>query len=109
MLPKFLESTYKRYKKDTSTFLKWLRESGEKCGYKIDTSVEQTDKVTLKAPKLKGRARKLAKEAAASNASSKSATVPVSKDNPVQIPMKQLLPLAQAIANCDSPLITGKA
>ncbi len=32
MLPGFLESTYKRYKSDTSIFIKWLSENAKLCG-----------------------------------------------------------------------------
>ncbi|KAL4779928.1 hypothetical protein BJX76DRAFT_339386 [Aspergillus varians] len=33
MLPKFLQSSYARYKEDTNTFATWLLESANKCGY----------------------------------------------------------------------------
>jgi hypothetical protein len=63
MLPGFLESTYKKYKNDTSIFVKWLCEAGFKCGYA--TSIVQTAKEepAAKAPRLKGKARKEAKQA----------------------------------------------
>jgi hypothetical protein len=60
MLPGFLESTYKKYKNDTSVFIKWLCENGSKCGYVIGTVKDETP---AKATRLKGKARKKAKEA----------------------------------------------
>jgi len=33
MLPPFVESTRKRYKRYTSTVIKWLSETGKECGY----------------------------------------------------------------------------
>jgi hypothetical protein len=60
MLPGFLEGAYKRYKNDTSIFMHWLRENGSKCGYKFGTVKDQAP---AKTTRLKGKARKKAKEA----------------------------------------------
>ncbi|KAL2069448.1 hypothetical protein VTL71DRAFT_14127 [Oculimacula yallundae] len=63
MLPDFLESTYKQYKNGTSISLKWMYESGQKCGYDIDLTGEvRSSSVPATAPRLKGKARKLAKQ-----------------------------------------------
>jgi len=62
MLPGFLDSTYKRYKNDTSVFLKWLCDSGSKCGYQL-SEPSKVKNEPGKAPRLKGKARKQAKEA----------------------------------------------
>jgi len=64
MLPGFLESTYKRYKNDTSVFIKWLYEAGSRCGYVTSEPIKPRDETPAKAPRLKGKARKQAKEAA---------------------------------------------
>ncbi|KAL2802457.1 hypothetical protein BJX63DRAFT_440933 [Aspergillus granulosus] len=37
MLPKFLQSSYARYKADTNTFATWLLETANKCGYQPPT------------------------------------------------------------------------
>ncbi|KAJ6119567.1 hypothetical protein N7523_003847 [Penicillium sp. IBT 18751x] len=34
MLPKFLQSSYIRYKADTNTFATWLLETANQCGYR---------------------------------------------------------------------------
>jgi hypothetical protein len=62
MLPGFLESTYKKYKNDTSLFVKWLCETGSKCGYAIGTVKTAKEEPLAKAPRLKGKARKQAKK-----------------------------------------------
>lgn len=75
MLPGFVESGYKRYKRDTSTFTTWLSEAGKECGYKSQA--------------LKGnRAPKL-------------------QDGPFVVPLKELVPLAKAIAKSESPSVFG--
>lgn len=63
MLPGFLESTYKKYKNDTSIFVKWLCEAGSKCGYAISTAQTVKEEPAAKGPRLKGKARKEAKQA----------------------------------------------
>lgn len=50
---------YKRYKQDTETVAGWLAETAANSGYKSDTAINAP-----KEPKLKGRARKLARDAA---------------------------------------------
>jgi hypothetical protein len=67
MLPAFLESTYRRYKNDTSVFVKWLYETGSKCGYVVSTAKDETP---VKAARLKGKARKKAKEGSTGKSSS---------------------------------------
>jgi hypothetical protein len=63
MLPAFLESTYKKYKNDTSIFVKWLCEAGSRCGYAISIAKTAKEEPIAKAPRLKGKARKEAKQA----------------------------------------------
>jgi hypothetical protein len=63
MLPGFLESTYKKYKNDTSLFVKWLCEAGSKCGHAISIVKTAQGEPATKAPRLKGKARKEAKQA----------------------------------------------
>ncbi|CAJ2500221.1 Uu.00g030740.m01.CDS01 [Anthostomella pinea] len=81
MLPDFLSNSYTRYKDDTRAFTTWLRSADEACGYKPaakkPTPAEGTELRTPTAPdapeppisapvssqRLKGKARKLEKQA----------------------------------------------
>lgn len=56
-LPPDLFTTFKQYKLDTEHIAEWLASTAEKCGFVRSQAIE-------KAPKLKGRARKLARDAA---------------------------------------------
>ncbi|KAG8531882.1 uncharacterized protein KY384_003518 [Bacidia gigantensis] len=67
MLPQILFSSYQRYKEDTNVFTTWLSQSARACGYYLSTA-ESCEAATQKpanpvasTPRLKGRARKLAK------------------------------------------------
>lgn len=53
-------STYQRYKESTETFVTWLSRTAKACGWKhtLQTMPDQA-----KGPRLKGKARKSAKEA----------------------------------------------
>ena len=59
-LPPDIVLAYKRYKQDTETVAGWLAERAEKAGYTANTDTAAIGKD----PKLKGRARKLARDAA---------------------------------------------
>jgi hypothetical protein len=79
MLPDFLFSTYKQYKTDTDKITTWLAETAKKCGYKspsFDPKApgENVANRNGKPPKLKGRARKLARDAAATAAAAEKMT-----------------------------------
>jgi hypothetical protein len=105
MLPGFLDSTYKRYKTDSSTFVRWLFENGTRCGY-IPSSQGPSNQGAAtepaKAPRLKGKARKQSKQAAATG------TTPVQKsqteDHKLVAP-NDLLPLARIIVESTSRLL----
>ncbi|KIV76834.1 hypothetical protein PV11_08693 [Exophiala sideris] len=62
-LPPDMVLTYKRYKQDTETVAGWLAETAAQAGYNGNTTVNTTVNAP-KEPKLKGRARKLARDAA---------------------------------------------
>lgn len=69
MLPDVLASSYRRYKEDTNVFTTWLSHAAQACGWKPATKpqvtpVELPTINTPKAPRLKGRERKLARDAA---------------------------------------------
>ncbi|KAF7872868.1 uncharacterized protein EAF02_008939 [Botrytis sinoallii] len=68
MLPDDLASSYSSYKADTSLFTNWLFKSAIACGYKIPIVTSPIQDVLTPVPvlkpqpRLKGKARKLAKE-----------------------------------------------
>lgn len=64
MLPHFIFSSYKQYKADTDMIASWLASTAEKLGYVRNTSLKRSQ-ASRQEPKLKGRARKLARDAAA--------------------------------------------
>ena len=77
MIPEFLAGSYKKYKQDTALFTTWLANAAASCGYKPEATKrphsEQPAQVKPvnsesplpSTPKLKGRERKLARDAAA--------------------------------------------
>ena len=101
MLPNFLYDTYKQYKADTDKIATWLAEAAMKCGWaEANTGNGASSIQSGKPPKLKGRARKLAREAAAAG----KATPSPSKNAPASVPVykvrvKDFVPMAQMIAN----------
>ncbi|MCJ1324177.1 hypothetical protein MMC10_000839 [Thelotrema lepadinum] len=79
MLPESLFGTYQRYKEDTTYFTTWLSRAAIACGSdpinfskptdsSTKPSIQNEAQVESKAPELKGRARKLAREAKAKEA-----------------------------------------
>lgn len=68
MLPKYLYSSYKQYKSDTNTIGNWLVTTAKNYGYQLDhllnpRSIEEETQVeSPRRPRLKGKARKAAKE-----------------------------------------------
>ncbi|KAG0647254.1 hypothetical protein D0Z07_7314 [Hyphodiscus hymeniophilus] len=100
MLPGFLTSTYKKYKQDTSTFIEWLSENAKECGFKMD-ELEARSNATPAAPRLKGKQRKLAKQAGAKTSASPAKEKPKS----YSISTKDILAQAKAIADSTRPAI----
>jgi hypothetical protein len=106
MHPRFLDSTYKSYKTDTSICVKWLFENGTRCRYTPSNrgppKPEAAATEPAKAPRLKGKGRKQSTQAAATG------TTPVQKsrteDHKLVVP-KDLLPIAGAIVESTSPLV----
>ncbi len=76
MVPRFLAGSYERYKQDTALFTTWLAQTAATCGYK-PTEIHRQDVTSESAkpgsnnlsgsngPRLKGKDRKAAKDAAA--------------------------------------------
>src|SRR5438045_9074802 len=79
MLPDLLASSYRRYKEDTNVFTTWLYQAAQACGWKPSTKPQPVASGSPvvdvpRAPRLKGKQRKLAREAAkAGNQGSNSA------------------------------------
>ena len=77
MIPDFLAGSYKKYKQDTALFTTWLANAAASCGYKpratkrphseqpAQVKSVNTELPLPSTPKLKGRERKLARDAAA--------------------------------------------
>jgi hypothetical protein len=70
MLPEVLSSSYLHYKEDTSVFTTWLSNAAQRCGYKAKAEEQKPAgspavAQPAKALRLKGKERKLAKQAAA--------------------------------------------
>ena len=65
MSPSFFHTSYKQYKDDTNHVASWLATTAKRCGYPSDLLTSAAAKKDAQtAPKLKGRARKLARDAA---------------------------------------------
>ena len=77
MIPDFLAGSYKKYKQDTALFTTWLANAAASCGYKpratkrpdseqpAQVKSVNTELPMPSTPKLKGRERKIARDAAA--------------------------------------------
>lgn len=115
MLPEILAGSYKRYKEDTNVFATWLSKTAKACGYEPPGSKDSeknpvnASKVNVPTPqgaRLKGKARKEAKLAAASNdgpsKDAVQANVPVTRYTMRTI---DLLEQAKVIANFTKPRI----
>lgn len=95
MPPEGLNSRYKRYKADSQAVASWLVTTAEKCGYQLPPS-EKT-KTSTKSPRLKGKARKMARE--------RENAAPERPSYPYLLNMDAFIPLALRIANCRKPRI----
>jgi len=71
MLPGSLFTTYKQYKDDTKTIVEWLADTAWRCGYDPNQASQDGES---KKPKLKGRARKLARDVAATTTATANST-----------------------------------
>jgi hypothetical protein len=99
-LPSLPASFIETYKSDTTKFVTWLTIAGENCGFRLSSSKQivsepSDDSVETKIPGLKGRARKLAKDA--NRALQKSTLVTKT------LPLKDFIPLAKRIASFTKP------
>ena len=117
MLPTFLQSSYKTYKEDTNVIATWLAHAAKKCGYSADlldhvNHIEPPRNVQP-AGRLKGKARKQAKQASKSAAftsetPSGQATQPEAPQPEVPIytiKIKEFITLAEYIVSTTKPLL----
>ena len=104
MLPNFLYSTYKKYKDDTSIFIKWLADTAKQCGYVVkETTASQNAETSAKTLRLTGKARKQAKQESSSKTVEASSIIPSASYNIVDC--GELLPSAKAIADFKDPTV----
>lgn len=99
-LPSSLIDSYKQYKNDTDYFATWLANMGEKCGFRLSTSDQTTsqtpDPPAQKAgPRLKGKARQLARDAEEADSKLVATTLLV----------RDFIPLANRIAHFKKPRV----
>ncbi|PQE07346.1 Ank-repeat mbp1 protein [Rutstroemia sp. NJR-2017a WRK4] len=105
MLLPFPAISYKRYKDDTSTFVKWLAETAQSCRSETIGSTPTTESAKEGGARLKGKARKLAKEKARTANNKTSAAKPDNDEIPAAKPenhvvdTSELLGLAHTISN----------
>lgn len=111
MLPNFLQSSLKIYKEDTNAVATWLAEKAKQCGYPPDLldHNEATVSKSLQASKrLKGKARKQAKDAA-SGQSKKPENLESNSNLPARasyvIKVKDFTTLADHIAGFNKPVV----
>lgn len=104
MLPNFLYSTYKKYKDDTSIFIKWLADTAKKCGHAVkETTESKSEGTSAKTPRLTGKARKQAKQESSNKPDHVAPNVP--KESRHLVDYEDLLPSAKAIANFKDPTV----
>ncbi|PQE09083.1 Ank-repeat mbp1 protein [Rutstroemia sp. NJR-2017a BVV2] len=105
MLLAFPEISYKRYKDDTSTFIKWLAETAQSCRSETSGSTSTTESAKPGGARLKGKARKLAKQGSSTANNKSSATKPENNKTSAAKPenhvvdSSELLGLAHTISN----------
>lgn len=93
-------SSYKRYKADTDVVSEWLFTTAKKCGFRELDSYDEKTGAETRTPRLKGKARKLAR--ASSAASSNDAGGPT---RTYCIKINHFTAFAQCIANSTKPRI----
>jgi len=95
MLPGSLFTTYKQYKDDTKTIVEWLADTAWRCGYDPNQASQDGES---KKPKLKGRARKLARDVAATTTATANST---SGNKTYVVKIKEFVPMAESIARSE--------
>ncbi|RAH76013.1 hypothetical protein BO86DRAFT_426094 [Aspergillus japonicus CBS 114.51] len=107
----FMTSSYLQYKSDTDAVATWLVATAKSCGFPVDTlgaSVNTTSppstEPTGPSKRLKGKARKLAREAATKAASSGSQST-TSQNAKHILALKDFVDLAEYIAVSTKPVV----
>ncbi|KAF7502110.1 hypothetical protein GJ744_007108 [Endocarpon pusillum] len=112
MLPNFLSPSYKQYKADSDAVATWLATTAQQCGYPKDLLTNQAAS-QQKAPKLKGRARKLARDAAQNQSSDSQGDKLKSEATPggskYLIAINNFIPLAEWIVKTRKPRVEAPA
>ena len=96
MIPQILTDTYHLYKQDTETIAIWLATTAKKFGFSAD--LQGAKPAVLKSQRLKGKARKLAKEAAAQSITTGLPPVSTSSAPKYTISVKDFIMLAEYLA-----------
>ena len=111
MLPDQIIGTYQRYKHDTTRFTTWLSRTAILCGFVTPQSVLEQhaslepESSILKGPRLKGRARKLAREAAVAIDANERLLANKQRPN-YEVTTRQLLDQARLVVSCKDPVVT---
>jgi hypothetical protein len=107
MSPNFFHTSYKQYKDDTNHVASWLATTAKRCGYPSDLLTSTAAKKDAQtAPRLKGRARKLARDAAKAAPPKKPALQPKDETHAKKvytIARKDFVALADFIASFNKP------
>ena len=115
MLPAVLQSSYKTYKEDTSYIATWLANTAKQCGYSADLldrhDAANPSKPTQLPKRLKGKARKKAKDAATAGVppSSTATTSPATTQSSMPtytIKIKDFISLAEYVVGSTKPLVS---
>lgn len=110
VLPNFLQSSYQTYKEDTDFIAKWLAVKAKQCGYPADllsppdppTSLPQ---LARPSQRLKGAARKKAKNAAKENLAPSTAPDSSADVPKYTIKVKDFTALAECVARFTKPVV----
>jgi hypothetical protein len=97
MLPSHLSSSFKRYKNDTDYFITWLAQTAVGCVFKLNHGPTPSPPAVAKGPRLKGKARKIARGQEAAH------TTQTSLDKRKALTTKQLVDCAKRIAEKKAP------
>ncbi|TPX17773.1 uncharacterized protein E0L32_002874 [Thyridium curvatum] len=101
MLPGPLVSVYQQYKQDTDSVASWLASTAKACGFPADLLKSGTwDTPRAASGRVKGKARKEAKEAAAAGGSKAAASKNVPK---YTVAIADFIPLAEFVAASKKP------
>ena len=100
MLTSILASSYRAYKEDTDVVATWLASTAKRCGISVGSDARQPEK-SIASSRLKGKARKMAKEATGSNAAGST-----SKGSKYVLQVQDFTRLAAAIADSNKTLNT---